>query len=264
MIRNDEIITMLKNEFYEVMEGNPSFYSAYDFKIADEQQFMKERIQNYQKTIYIVVKFGVTTVNYHQSILPITITALSEQNGVNICKNLFLEFVDKFNGMVTDGFEIKQFFSTPSIAHNFEAVYDGYRSVISVSGSLLISEDANPFELYYLSSDGEYKQIPALSLSFANDIQLDTQVFYGNNNFPNSVGLTASLVIKGGGYLISNEIFDKMIRVATKRENINTDFRLKLKFKNSDLDFEDTFKLGGCSGASPYADLPTIDFTFVL
>lgn len=141
------ILNEIKTELYDII-NNDSFYANHDFLITLEQQFIKTR-QMQPNHIYIVVKISSASVNYGQTILPVSIQVISEQNKIFTAQKLLFDFVSKYNLARSDDQTTQQIWESPTVSTNFEQMFEGFRSVLYVSGTLVISANANFFKLYY-------------------------------------------------------------------------------------------------------------------
>ena len=113
-----------------------------------EQQFMKIKDKD-RHAIYIVVRVGSSSVVFGQSVLPITLMALTEENKIELTRNLLMQYAIRFNLQRVENETIQQVYEAPNVVSNFEAVYAGYRSVINVSGVFVISPHVNFYTLWY-------------------------------------------------------------------------------------------------------------------
>ena len=148
------IIQMIKGQLVELMEENYNFYKEYTVKISKEQDFDKH-VKNglTPKTIFVVVKFGGASINFGQTVLPVTFTVLSEQNKCDIAYTLLTDYVNKYNLESNQDLTIKQVYESPSVSSNFNVAFEGYRSVLNVTAFFVISENANFFEYWYYKLD---------------------------------------------------------------------------------------------------------------
>lgn len=141
------ILNEIKTELYDII-NNDSFYANNDFLITLEQQFIKTR-QMQPNRIYIVVKISSASVNYGQTILPVSIQVISEQNKIFVAQKLLFDFVSKYNLARSDDQTTQQIWESPTVSTNFEQMFEGFRSVLYVSGTLVISKNANFLSLAY-------------------------------------------------------------------------------------------------------------------
>lgn len=146
----DNIISVIKEQFEEIVNHDVHFYEDYNIVIAKEQLIDKKTSEQLRpNTIFIVVRFSPVTINFGLSVLPITITAISEQNNIDVCQRLLLDYAQVYNLERTDDKKIQQIYESPTVTSNFNIVYSGFRSILYVSGTLVISEHANYFDFYY-------------------------------------------------------------------------------------------------------------------
>lgn len=113
-----------------------------------EQQFMKIKDKD-RHAIYIVVRLGASSVVFGQTVLPVTIMALTEENKIELTRNLLMQYALTFNLNRVNDDTIQQVYEAPNVISNFEAVYSGYRSVINVSGVFVVSPHVNFYNLWY-------------------------------------------------------------------------------------------------------------------
>ena len=143
----NDILNQIKTELYSIINDD-SFYANHDFLITLEQQFIKTR-QMQPNRIYIVVKINSASVNYGQTILPVTIQVISEQNMLFTAQKLLFDFVEKYNLSRSADQTTQQIWQSPVVSTNFEQMFEGFRSVLYVSGTLVISKNANFCTLSY-------------------------------------------------------------------------------------------------------------------
>ena len=172
-----EIEYLIKDQLTGIINDNYSYYEGYDFKIAQEQFFTKPS-QVDPKTIFVVLKFSPISVHYGQTILPVQIVAVAEQNNIEVCRTLFTELVSRHNLGQSEDETIQQIYESPYVASNFNKVVAGYRSLVTVSATFVVSKNANFYKysyfypetkveiINYVSSD-DYKLIPG-------DVKIDT------------------------------------------------------------------------------------------
>lgn len=152
--QQNTILNMIKTQLLELMDEEYNLYKDYNVIIAKEQDFDKHAKNGLKpKTIYIVIKFGGASINYGQTVLPVTFTVLSEQNKCEIAQTLLTDYVNKYNLESNQDLTIKQVYESPSVSSNFNIVYEGYRSVLNVTAFFVISENANFFEYWYYKLD---------------------------------------------------------------------------------------------------------------
>ena len=259
----EEVMELLTKQFAEVMSKDSEFYENYHIYLSNEQQYVKEK--NREKgAIYIVVKFLPASLNFGQTILPITINAMAERNKIEVCQRLLLEFAQTYNLTTNDEQTIKQTYTSPANSANFNEVFDGFRSLFYMSGTFLISENTNPCNIYVT---GEENEVQCITLGVNFDIQLDSQPFFSTDNFTKSVGMYGTFTINFTTYLIDTELINKALAVALKDlskqpDGVNTNFNFDVIFKNGFKIENVNFKLVNFSVQQNLGEMPVASLTF--
>lgn len=201
----DEILTLIHGQLLEYMNAPGNYERFKDYKIimSREQQFMKMKDKD-PNAIYIVIKFGAADVVFGQTVLPVTIIALSEQDNIEAITGLLYEYAQTYNLKRVNDDTINQMYESPSVSSNFAPLYAGYRSTVVMSAAFVIGKNSNEYKVYYYytvqeragkDEDGkdlyrevEYAdEVPQMSASFAFVANPDTQAFYNSNDFTRSV-----------------------------------------------------------------------------
>lgn len=201
----DEILTLIQGQLLEYMNapGNYERFKDYKIILSREQQFMKVKDKD-PNAIYIVLKFGAADVVFGQTVLPVTIIALSEQDNIEAITALLYEYAQTYNLKRANDETINQMYESPSVTSNFSPLYAGYRSTVVMSAAFVIGKNSNEYKVYYYytvqeragkDEDGkdlyrevEYAdEVPQMSASFAFVANPDTQAFYNSNDFTRSV-----------------------------------------------------------------------------
>ena len=208
----DEILTLIQGQLLEYMNapGNYEKYRSYNIVLSKEQQFMKLKDKD-PNTLYIVVKFGSADVVFGQTVLPATITALTEQNRLDAAYSLLYEYAQKYNLVRVNNNTINQVYESPTISSNFNPVYEGFRSAVTMTAAFVVGKNSNEYKVYYyyterqfdgtedyVDENGEQKkrnkykdvtyadEVPQISASFAFVGSPDTQAFYNSHDFTRS------------------------------------------------------------------------------
>lgn len=196
----DEILTLIHGQLLEYMNAPGNYERFKDYKIimSREQQFMKMKDKD-PNAIYIVIKFGAADVVFGQTVLPVTIIALSEQDNIEAITGLLYEYAQTYNLKRVNDDTINQMYESPSVSSNFAPLYAGYRSTVVMSAAFVIGKNSNEYKVYYYYTvqekvdDKTYREVeyadevPQMSASFAFVANPDTQAFYNSNDFTRSV-----------------------------------------------------------------------------
>lgn len=332
----NELILMIRNQFVELMEENYDFYKNYTVKIAIEQQFLKQEVLE-PNCIYMVIKFGSTSLNYSQSVVTGEVMAISEENKLNICQQLLLDYAKKFNLDKSMDGSIQQMYDTPTVQENFDLVHSGFRSLLAMEFVFVLAVTANFYATDYIyldafsdaeltnkiypkikdyysiyektqgdldaiyvfeknSTSGNWnlkninsndiiatfnfdfiqsendqiyfniieEEVDMLSQQFDINISLDSQPFFGTENFSKSEAKTGVLTVGFSSYLLYDiELLNRALHIAMKREKekINETFLLRLRFRNGE-EIVDNFKLISFSSTEQIGDIPTANLNF--
>ncbi len=199
----DEVLTLIQGQLYEYMNApeNKEKYKGYNLIMSKEQQFMKLKDKD-PNALYIVVKFGAADVVFGQTVLPATITALTEQNRLDATYSLLYEYAQKYNLHRVNNDTINQVYESPTVSSNFNPIYEGFRSIVTMSAAFVIGKNSNDYTVYYYytekqfdgvkNGENTYKdvtyadEVPQISASFAFVGNPDTQAFYNSHDFTRS------------------------------------------------------------------------------
>ena len=144
----DLIIKVIQNELVEVMEADYNYYKDYNVKISREQFFIEENDKG-KNNIYITVRFGQSDVNFGQSVLPLTFTVMAEQTSMQVCQDLLYSFAETFDLKRVENDTILQIYTAPQITTNFYEVFTGFKNIFVLSGTFVISQNANIYTLSF-------------------------------------------------------------------------------------------------------------------
>lgn len=199
----DEILTLIQGQLLEYMNapGNYEKYRGYNIVLSKEQQFMKLKDKD-PNALYIVVKFGAADIVFGQTVLPATITALTEQNRLDATYSLLYEYAQKYNYHRVNNETINQFYESPTISSNFNPVYEGFRSAVTMTAAFVVGKNSNEYKVYYYYTERQFDgvkdgkntykyvtyadEVPQISASFAFVGSPDTQAFYNSHDFTQS------------------------------------------------------------------------------
>lgn len=191
----EEILTLIQGQLMEHMNSEEYFakYKGTKIILSKEQQFMKQKDKD-PNAIYIVVRFGAADVMFRQTVLPATIVVLTQQNKVDLAYDLMYEYSQRFTLVRANNDTIQQVYESPSMSGNFNEVYEGFRSVVTMTAAFVIGKNSNEYKVYYYYTEGEEnnklelaEEIPMVSTTFSFVGSPDTQAFYNKNNFVESV-----------------------------------------------------------------------------
>lgn len=288
------MMKIIQGQMVEIMQADPEYYLKYNIILSNEQQYIKEREKN-PRAIYIVVKFMSATTTHGQILLPVNFNALGEENAIEVCQRLLLEYAqtytlydeikvssngsdNKYNISIpgTSNYLIKQVWQAPQVMSNFNSVYTGFRSLFYMSGTFLIGKDSLPItdiEYYYTALEGgvtvtKHEKLDFINATWDFTTQLDSQAFYGTDSITVSKSKVGTLGVSIALYMTSCELC-KMVRAIafrnkTKAPNgIKTTFELKLKFADGDVETCE-FHLANVQTVQNLGEFPLTALSFTL
>ena len=275
----EKILDIIEKQFKFVMGEDPDYYEKYDIFLKNEQTYIDDYNRLSPNNIYMVVKFLPAEINYNQNIIPITITAISEHNKIDVCQRLLMEYAQYWNLKSDEDYQYldddrkisyTQVYESPSIMSNFNEVYYGYRSVFMLSGSILISYNTNPCDLFYYYNVGEEKKsfkVEKITFSCSFDASLDTQPFIQNKNFTSSVVKFGTFCFNVTTYLTSDELCNKILKLIFRKEEMNNNFSFGISFRNQEElndgePFKLEYKLQNASIVNNIGELPLVSLNF--
>lgn len=265
---NNDIMEIIRVQMISIMQNDYEYYKNYNIKLANEQYYVSPEDRDEPNTIYIVVKFLPAEITHNQNIIPITINAISEYNKIEACQRLLLEYAQYFNLKSDKGskdFVYNQTYTTPQVMSNFSEVYYGFRNTFYMSGSFLLSYNSNPAEIYYIYEDelGDIQECMIDTITYVETVgfQLDSQPFFGTNNFSKSETRVATRTINFSVYLVDDPLCNKVLDIFSEQADIGTDFVFKIDFKNG-RKLEKKFKLVNYSRNQDVGAMPIANLTF--
>lgn len=265
------IIERITSEFQSILNQDPSTYGGFNVVITNEQQYVKT-LDKKPKTIFIVVKFLQGSRDYGQQRQPFTINAVSEQDSIDTCQKLMMDFSETYNLKAEyvpgeDGYTFRQSLSTVSAMTNFNEVWAGFRSVFYISGTAFIGIKSNPIKKIRITNAeyGDDNEIEFVSAQLSYGAQQDSQPFYGTNNFNRSVSKIGSLSVGFTIYAVKTPFFNDILNISMNKNNsvdINKTFNIEITFEGSNEPFVIPMKLNNMTLVQEVRDFPAVSLTF--
>ena len=270
MITSEIELILNSDEIYDSYKGH--------VVICDEQIFAQQK-QLTPKTIYLVVKFGNASFDFGQALLPITINAVSEQNALDICQRILFELATRYTQeepLNIEDFEVsdyaKQIWNTPNVINNFNEVNIGFRSLMYMTGTLLIGHDSSPIvELIYNKGQTDEVLLHKYMITFTDsfDIYPDTQAFFVTNGIGRTAAKTAAYAFSITLFKVTNPFMNK-IRTIKRGDLDGAPNGISTKFSISMRD-KDEFERNETTGdiiIDPVTELPikhyfTVEYTLI-
>lgn len=277
MIETSKIMEILQEELEDIMSSDSDFYGQYRIILTNEQQFVKE-VDREANAIYLVVKFMSTSVNYGQIVMPITLNAVGEQNHIEVCQHLLLEFAQSYNLKEDITFTqdeityiVKQIYTSPQVVTNFNEIFAGFRSLFYMSGTFLIGENSLPISSITCtaidSTEINY-ELKLLSTAWEWSNQLDSQAYTGTNSRTVSRAKVSTLTLSVVVYLVNNDFFSKILGMAFDNTTISPKknksvFYFTIVLGDNVFTVTDmAFRLANAHGQQDVGNFPTISLVF--
>ena len=272
MINEQNILNLIGQEMQTILSSSADF-NNYSFVITNEVQYEKdEKIKKEKNKIFIVLKYYPATLNFGQILLPIQIDVVSEQNKLDIAKKLLCAFAETYNLEFNSDLTIKQYYQSPSVLSNFNEIGYGYRSLLTMRGTLQISENSNLIKSISLVGGTDlnptYTELGFITSNISFDVQLETQSLYGNDNVTKSWARVGTLVLNFSVYLTNDTFCNTILYIMAKNNTgapngIATPFKLRVLFKNN-IEITQVFTLANATIQQNMGELPVINITFTL
>ena len=224
-------------------------------EVSDEQNFVrKQDIVAEQGIVYIVVKFGVGSINFGSSVCPVTLLCMGTANKIKPVQLLMSVFASYWTtkNLMQDTLEVEtnmlQVWNTPEVMSNFSEVNIEFRSLLRVSGNIVIGPAAIRLATlyYYYVEGGEKKSEPISIMSFQDEYSasLDSQPFGNTFGFVQSEVNFSTYTFSISTYLLKGRFANDMLAVRgfrhrnptymsdTSTFSPNKPVKLKLVFTN--------------------------------
>jgi len=280
----DDIFEIVQNQINNILYNSFEYYKKFNFILENENIYVNPEDRKKPNNIYIVLKVLPATMTYGVANVPITLTAVSEQNHIDACQRLLTEFSQSFNlikGRTESGFFYNQNYKAPSSMSSFNEMFAGYRNVFILSGSILLAYNSiqtkivyyNHYNLYGEEGNGglnttDFEELEIVSRNESTLVSMDTQPYSNNNNFSESSPKFASGNFGFWIYLVNNDFCKKVLKLKHKKKSIQENyFAFGVKyFIDDDSDFNETFveiyRLQSCVINENAGELPTLNVTF--
>ena len=219
----------------ELIETNLLRLMADEFYNGLELIVSKERVSDVSREvkknrIYVVVQFLESGITAGHTIQPIQLLALTEHNNIVKVEALLRSFAEIYNSKVTDS-GITQYYLTPVMISAFNEVYDGYRGVYALNGTLLIAPaNANALKNVEVWNGSEWESIELLSSVVSLTVQLSPDTYINSGGKTRAHPIQKTLTVNLVFYLTNNYLCNKCIDMAFDSNFIKFKFNFEYKF----------------------------------
>lgn len=269
------VIKAISDEIQSILDADPVTYGDFSVIITNERQFIPTKEGKKPKSIFLVIKFLDGSKDLAQQRQSFSINAMSEYNTLDVCQRLLMDFAETYNLTFdfsgTDGetdYTLKEVVNQPVSVSNFNEFFDGYRATFYLTGTFFIGINSNPIKSIVISNnDGLNEEINFITAQLSYDAQLDSQPFFGTNNFNRTVAKIGGLSIGFTTYTLTSDFFmgafDTIFNDTTQNVDINKTYNLAVTFKGNDKTYNIPMKLASVNSVQELKDFPVISFTFV-
>lgn len=297
-----KIMNIFREQLSAIVSTDTEYYGKYPIVISNEQYYVSDEDRDPNK-IYIVIKFLAATIEYGQFNVPVLINAVTEANSIDIAQRLLIEYTSAFNQktLKLGNDLIYQNYEAPSITSNFEAIYDGYRSLMVMSGTFLLSSNINRckvryFDVYeddcekvnalptekseketliynsnyykwnddsnrYELYEGEY--IDIINFTDSLDLTPDTQPFFHTQNFTSSINKYGTYTFNIVMYLTKDGVVNKYLKIKSRRISNNTSFIFAIDYDDTSLNVPPLpYKMISASSQQNKGEMPFLTLVF--
>lgn len=186
------------------IKNNFAFEEDVNIFVSKEQNFaqMDKLTPN---TIYVVIKYLSSDIEYYVETMPIQLLVLSEQNSLEKAQMIMNKFAEDNNWKVIEenGIYIKQQYNSPVVLNNYVEVSYGYRSVLYVSGTLLYMNDI--VDIKEITIDNVVYKPLNFNLSYSmstNTQQLPNEYIANSMKTVSTIAITLSIPMKNSFTLV--------------------------------------------------------------
>lgn len=256
MLNYSDLITLISVQMQRLIDNEPKL-EGFKFKVANEQQFQKEKIKD-PTTTYMVVRFAQGNETFAYTSVPFTIVAMGEANGIEKTQLLLMSYTTHYNLTRVEEQGIAQSYNTPNVVSNFNLVSNGLRSLFYVAGTFLYSELQN----YIQSITVGGEPLNFLTAQIGYSATPEPASFWEEGGYTRSFIRQGTLTLNVVGFLLNETITNKALLIALKQGDINDTFVMTIEFKNGIKAENLEFKLIDFSSDQKLVEIPGLSMTF--
>ncbi len=233
-----------------------------NIQVSKEQNFAKMN-KITPNTIYIVIKYLSSSIEYYTETMPIQILVLSEQNSLDKAKMIMNKFSETYNWQIIeeDGLFIKQQYNSPVVLNNYVEVSYGYRSVLYVTGTLFIMENIVDVKNVMIDGYGPYKPL-AFNINYSmstNTQQLPNSYIATSLKTVSTFSLTMTIPMVNLG-VEGEDLIDRVILIMNNEADGNDSFHIQF---NLGTNFDKTMRLISAQIMTAPNQIPSLQLGFM-
>lgn len=247
--------------------------SEINLVVYEEQVFAKQR-SFLPNTIYVVIKYLQSTIQFFTETMPIQIMITCEQNQLSIAQSIINEFATTWNWRTqslvinNENVFIKHQYTSPVVLSNFMDVGNGYRSVIYFTGTIYEMDGYVDVSLITIDS----VNYEVIGLSEAYQMTGNTQPV-GDQRIATTEKSMATYTISFDIPMVNNALTKKVFAIKKGSYSGNANFTIKLtyNFPSDDKTFDSidvsdltfTMKLLSCQVITAPNQVPSLRLAFM-
>ena len=236
-----------------------------DILVSDELAFAK--VKNFlPNTIYVVIKRLSTQLTNETETEPVQIVVFCEQNILVDTQTLFDIFVSENNWQTIDTNDnsifIKQEYDKPVVISNFNEIGTGYRSILTISGTLLYVKNLLDVKEITITADSKSTTIKPLNFNWAYSMTPDIQQQL-NENISSSVKSVSTVNISFAIAFTETDLIDSITKVMSGTDTGNKTFSLSFALKTGATPITYDMKLVSASVNTTQTSIAGLQVGFV-
>ena len=241
-----------------------NFEEPVTIHVSEEQNFAKmDKLT--PDSIYIVIKYLSSSIEFYTETMPIQILVLSEQNSLDKTKMILEKFTEQNNWQVIEEGTsyIKQQYNSPVVLNNYVEVGHGYRSVLYVTGTLYIMENIVDVKNVKIDGHGPYK---VLNFNISYSMSTNTQQL-PNKKIATSVKTVSTFALTMSIPMVHpdpdreyKDLVDRVIDIMKGEENGNDEFTIAF---NCGSDFAKEMRLISAQIITAPNSVPSLQVGFM-
>lgn len=207
---NEIVLELIETNLLRLMADE--FYNGIELVVSKERLVENSR-ENKKNRIYVVVQFLESGITAGHTIQPIQLLALTEHNNIVKVEALLRSFAEIYNTKVAEG-GITQYYLTPVMISAFNEVYDGYRGVYALNGTLLIAPNSNPLKYVEVLVGGEFEKVELIGSQLALIVQTSPDTYIGENGFTKAHPIQSTLTLNLTFYMTQSPFCVSLLNMA--------------------------------------------------
>ena len=231
--------------------------------------------------IDIVFKDSGGQILFGNRVVPLVIYVMTEQDSINTAREMMQSFT-ALNNQVKFSFtddagqstSVYPMYNSPVDVGNFETVGNGYRSMLYVGGTLVVTSQVMDISSVgwgvYNEDSKEYdfSDVPFIQASVDFSSSLNSQPWYGNDDMATSKPkwgtLTFSLSVQSTNTDLLKKILATMVKdTGNMGDGVRNVYHFKMTFDNG-IVMENDFYLAQAHYGKEIGGIPTMSMSFSL